>query len=64
MFEPATRDGVVVPVPPFDTGSGEVIVMFGVAPPEDESGELAVTAVTPVATGDAQPTTPPVVVRT
>jgi hypothetical protein len=43
---PATSDGVVVPVPPFMTGRGDVIVMLGVAPPDDASGEEAVTPAT------------------
>jgi len=46
MPVPATSAGVVVPVPPSTIGTGVEIEMLGVVPPDEASGEEAVTAVT------------------
>jgi hypothetical protein len=48
VFVPATSEGLAVAVPPLAIGSGLVIVMLGVVPPEDANGLEAVTEVTPM----------------
>jgi hypothetical protein len=53
MPVPATRWGVVVPVPPSATGTGTAMEMLGVVPPDEASGLDAVTDVTPPPPPDA-----------
>lgn len=48
MFEPWIRPGEAVPVPPFATGIMPVSEMMGETPPEDDSGVVALTALTPL----------------
>ena len=48
MLAPAVSPGDAVPVPPFDVPTMPVRLMAGVAPPEEASGDEAVTEVTGV----------------